>query len=183
MREIKDYPNYRITENGIVINIKTNKNVKQQIDKDGYLRVCLYNKNLRTKQFVHRLVANAFIPNLSNLPQVNHINGNKQDNRVENLEWVTPKENMVKAVETGLFENVRKKQRKNAVKNNLSKYHILANEATKKKVIQCDKNNKTINTFNSISDAGRETGIAITSISYVCNNKRKTAGGSIWHFA
>ena len=68
MREIKNYPSYRITENGIVINIKTNKNVKQQIDKDGYLRVCLYNKNLRTKQFVHRLVATAFIPNPQSLP-------------------------------------------------------------------------------------------------------------------
>ena len=102
MREIKNYPSYRITENGIVINIKTNKNVKQQIDKDGYLRVCLYNKNLRTKQFVHRLVATAFIPNPQSLPQVNHIDGNKKNNDVFNLEWVSVKQNVQHSYRTGL---------------------------------------------------------------------------------
>lgn len=182
IKDIKGFEDYTIDTNGNVFSKRKNKYLKQVINKFGYCKVTLQKNKFKKLFSVHRLVANAFIPNLLNLPQVNHINGNKQDNKVENLEWVTPKENMVKAVETGLFENVRKTQRKNAVKNNLAKYHILANEATKKKVIQCDKNNKTINAFNSISDAGRETGISITSISYVCNNKRKTAGGYIWHF-
>ena len=82
---------------------------------------------------VHRLVAEAYILNPLQKEQINHINGNKQDNRIENLEWVTAKENMIKAVEIGLFDNIKKIQKNNAIKNNLSKYHILANIVTKKK--------------------------------------------------
>lgn len=182
IKDIQGFESYTVDTNGNVFSKIKNKYLRQTINKFGYCKVTLQ-KNKNRKMFsVHRLVANAFIPNLYNLPQVNHINGNKQDNRAKNLEWVTAKENMIKAVKIGLFENVKKIQRKNAIKNNLSKYHTLANEATKKKVVQLDKNKNEINTFESISDASRKTGITITSISYVCNNKRKTAGGYIWHF-
>ena len=182
IKDIEKFEDYTIDTNGNVFSKRKNKYLKQTINKFGYCKVTLQKNKLKKMFSVHRLVASAFIPNLSNLPQVNHINGNKQDNKFENLEWVTPKENMVKAVKSGLFENVRNVQREKAIKNNLSKYHILANEFTKKKVVQCDKQNKKLNTFDSISDASRKTGISITSISYVCNNKRKTAGGYIWHF-
>ena len=131
---------------------------------------------------IHRLVAEAFIPNYNKLPQVNHIDGNKQNNHVTNLEWCTAKHNMNEAVRTGLFDNCKKMQKENAVKNNLNKYHILANEVTKKKVAQYDKQNNLLNTYESISEASRKTGITITSISYSANGKRKTAGGFIWHF-
>lgn len=182
IKDIQNFEDYTISVDGKIFSKRKNKYLKQTINKNGYCKVTLQ-KDKNKKMFsVHRLVANAFIPNCYNLPQVNHINGNKQDNRVENLEWVTAKENMNKAVKIGLFENVKEIQKENAIKNNLSKYHILANETTKKKVVQCDKNNNKINTFNSISDASRQTGIAIASISCVCNSKRKTAGGYVWHF-
>ena len=58
-----------------------------------------------------------------------------------------------------------------------------ANEITKKKVVQYDKQNNFIRKYNSISEASRDTGITITSISYSANGKRKTGGGFIWHFA
>ena len=82
-----------------------------------------------------------------------------------------------------VFENVKRLQRENAKKNNLSRHYILANEKTRKKVSQYTKDNKLIKVFESISEASRHTGINIQSISCVCNKKRKTAGGYIWHFA
>lgn len=183
IKDIKGFEDYTIDTDGNVFSKRNNKYLKQTINKFGYCKVTLQNNKFKKLFSVHRLVADAFIENTCFLPQVNHINGNKQDNRVENLEWVTAKENMKKAVEIGLFENVKKLQKEKAIKNNLSKYHILANEVIRKKVVQCDKNNNIIHTFNSISDANKNTGISITSISYVCNNKRKIAGGYVWHFA
>lgn len=90
-KDIEGYEGYRISSwgkvsyDGILIN--------PQETKKGYLRVPLY-KNKKRKWFkVHRLVANAFIPNPYNKPQVNHKDGNKQNNSFTNLEWVTDEEN------------------------------------------------------------------------------------------
>lgn len=182
IKDIKNFEDYTIDIDGKIFSKRKNKYLKQNINKFGYCKVTLQKDKFKKMFSVHRLVAEAFIDNPENKPQVNHIDGVKTNNHISNLEWVTAKENTIKAVETGLFNNVKKIQRENAIKNNLSKYHILANEVTKKKVIQIDNKNKSINTFNSISDASRKTGITITSISYVCNKKRKTAGGYVWHF-
>ena len=78
--------------------------------KDGYLRTWLDGKN----PLIHRLVAQKYIPNPENKPEVNHINGDKTDNRVKNLEWVTNRENMRHAFDTGL--NCNKYKRKLTMK-------------------------------------------------------------------
>ena len=182
MLKVKDFEDYTIDEIGNVFSIRKNKYLKQTINRNGYCKVTLQKDKYRKMFSVHRLVAQAYLKNYSNTLQVNHINGIKTDNRVENLEMVTAKENMQKAVEIGLFDKCKEIQRKNAIKNNLGKYHILASESAKKRVAKYDKNNNLIQVYNSITEASRKNNINITSISYSANGKRKTGGGYIWHF-
>lgn len=68
--------------------------LKPRVDGNGYLECCLWKNNKQRQLLIHRLVAEAFIPNPDNLPQVNHINEDKTDNRVENLEWCTASYNL-----------------------------------------------------------------------------------------
>lgn len=86
---VKRIPTTRVGKNGKPYEITGEILVSQHEIKKGYLRVGLGKKSLVKNFLVHRLVADAFIPNPNNLPQVNHKNSNKQDNRVENLEWCT----------------------------------------------------------------------------------------------
>ena len=89
---------YIITKDGKIINKKRGNILKPQLNGKGYLRVSIGKKLM----FVHRLVAEKYIPNLNNLPQVNHKDGNKLNNSVDNLEWVSNKQNREHALENGL---------------------------------------------------------------------------------
>ena len=95
---------YTISKDGTIINNRNNRVVKPQPNNKGYLRVCIAGKLL----FVHRLVAEKYIPNPDNLPQVNHKDGNKNNNNIENLEWVTNTQNRRHAIENGLQVNGEK---------------------------------------------------------------------------
>lgn len=181
-KDIEKFKDYTIDENGNVFSKRKNKYLKQTINKYGYCKVTLQKNKYKKIYSVHRLVAEAFIPNPENKPQINHIDGNKQNNNITNLEWCTGKYNMNEAVRIGLFDNVKKIQHDNAIKNNLGRNYIYANKVTKKKVRQYDKDNNLIGEYDSMSEANRITGIKISSISYCCTGKRKTGGGYIWHF-
>ena len=112
-KDIKGYEGkYQISDMGKVKSLErltSNKrrvlkqiNLSQKLGKDGYLKVLLYKENSRKYVMVHRLVANMFIENFYNKPQVNHIDANKQNNNVSNLEWVTASENKLHALSLGI---------------------------------------------------------------------------------
>jgi len=91
-REIRDFPNYSVSNLGNVMNNKTNKLMRLNL-KAGYYQICLTAEKIRKQFKVHRLVALAFIPNPENKPEVNHKDKNKVNNNVKNLEWNTRLEN------------------------------------------------------------------------------------------
>lgn len=95
-KEILEFPNYEVSNLGRIRNKKTGLIRKQHKGKTciGYWNIMLWSKNKSKNCLVHRLVANAFIPNPLNKPQVNHIDGNRENNCVTNLEWVTVSENL-----------------------------------------------------------------------------------------
>ena len=92
-RTVPDWPKYKVSSTGSIIG-QRNKMLKPA-SSDGYKAVSLCNNKYRKTIRVHRIVAMAFLPNPDNKPTVNHKNGNKQDNRVENLEWFTVKEQQI----------------------------------------------------------------------------------------
>ena len=103
MKQIKKYPEYYATEEGLVFSSKSNRFLTPNFDQQGYARIGIYIGNYKTKTIkVHRLIAETLIDNPFNKMDVNHINGIKSDNRVVNLEWATRSENIKHAFKNGL---------------------------------------------------------------------------------
>lgn len=156
------------------------KALRPRPDKDGYSTVSLCkNKSVKNCK-VHRLIAQTFIDNPDNKPEVNHIDCNKANNCISNLEWTTRKENQRHAWNNGLCETARE-----AVKQNVS----LATEAARtvnEKPVKCITTGKI---YNSIAEAQRQTGVLQSNISRCCKGKSKSAGKSqtgeklIWQYA
>ena len=149
---------YSVSTEGEVRKDTTNYILSQSSQQD-YKFVTLLINGQQKRMRVHRMVAMTFIENPDNKPYVNHINGIRYDNNVENLEWVTQSENIQHAVRTGLMQNGRKKA-----------------------VIQYNLNGDRMATFESASEAARQTGGSQSKITMCCKRQRETANDYQWRY-
>ena len=149
---------YSVSTEGEVRKDTTNYILSQSSQQD-YKFVGLIINGKQKRMRVHRMVALTFIDNPDNKPYVNHINGNRSDNNVENLEWVTPSENTQHAVNTGLFKSGRTRA-----------------------VIQYNLNGEQMATFESATEAARQTGGSQSKITMCCRRQRDSANDYQWRY-
>jgi hypothetical protein len=114
---------YMVSDLGNIKDVQKHVNINQYYSR-GYLRCVFYKNRFRSQFFSHRVVAIAFIPNPKDKPEVNHINGIKDDNNVTNLEWATRSENMQHAVRMGLHKGTSHKGESNGM-SKLSSQDVL----------------------------------------------------------
>lgn len=168
---IEDFPNYMIREDGTVLSSYKPKTglvwdkwtaLSNVLDSTGYFIVTVRHGGVKRNKSIHRLLCLAFKPNPNNYPHVNHINGIKTDNSLDNLEWCSAKHNSQHAVDLGLTEP--------------------AYEKTRKAILQLGLEGTLIAEHVSIHEAARATGVAYQNISKVVRGLRKTAGGFKWEY-
>lgn len=145
---------YQVSNLGNVRNKKTGQNLKPILKRTGYLTVDLAYKGVKTA-LIHRLVAEAFIPNPLDLPQVNLKDEVKTNNTSDNLEWCTSQYNV-----------------------NYGYGSLVKNTG----VLQFDADGKCIRVWSSMKEAAEALGIKYQGISRVCRRERKTCGGYIWRY-
>lgn len=155
VRQINGFPNYFVSSDGKVFNIR-GKELKPSIGRNGYARVSINNKNEKhVRKSIHRLVAETYIPNPNNYPQVNHKNMDRTDNRVENLEWCTCIYNLN-------YSNVIEK----------------ASIAKQRRIICISTSEK----FDSIKSACEKYNLHHANLVACCNGRRKKCGGMEWAY-
>lgn len=152
---------YEISKEGKIISKRTNRELKYWLSpsKCGYPTIMLYLGDKKLKISIHRLVAMKYLDNKNNFNYVNHIDGNKLNNDVSNLEWCTAKQNTEHLM------------------------NILGYDMGRIKVIKKDLDNNIIKTYNSIKEASDDTGIEYSSLAKCVRGKYKLSGGYRWERA
>lgn len=174
MRQIKDFPNYKIDKDGTVYSQYIPKSSTEKVDgiwkpltpvkdkRTGYLLVTLVEGKVRKNKRIHRLLMETYVPNPFNKAHVNHIDGNKLNNQLCNLEWATPAENTEHARKLGLLNS--------------------RTEKLSVEIEQYSSEGKYLNSFKSFAEASRTTGVSRQNIGKVCQGQRPLAGGFIWKY-
>lgn len=165
-RDVKGYEGlYMVSDSGIVKSCKTGKEKSPFKNRRGYIRVQLWKNNVGRAFSVHRIVAEAFIPNPEGKPQVNHIDENKENNAAANLEWNTQIEN----------------HNHGTINQRISRK--LTNNPKKSKPIRAlTDDGKEVFRFPSVYEASRVTGINPSSIRDSAHERNIHGGGYIWRF-
>lgn len=163
-KQVENYSNYEISNLG---NIKGKKGLLKPSIKNGYYFVGLSKNNQRKDFYIHRLVAEHFIPNPENKNYIDHINTDRTDNRVENLRWVTRSENMNNPI---TIEKCRKRE--------LGKIGKQHNKS--KPIIQFTKQGEFIREWDCAMDVQRELGLNSGKINACCRGEQSTSGGFRW---
>lgn len=161
---------YEADTNGDIFSLTRNKKMKPNYLTSGYAQYSLHKNGKRHMLLGHRLIALTFIPNPSNYPVVNHIDENKTNNNVENLEWCTHSYNI----------------RVSSTHKEAAKHRTGINNAggiaVQKACERLSDNGVALEEYKSISDAHRKTRINLSNISACCRGMRETAGGYKWRF-
>lgn len=160
-QEVEGFPGYFVSPNGLIKSTrrKQEKLLTPATNHKGYLQIAFCIKYKMTSITVHQVVAQAFIPNPDNKPQVNHKNGVKTDNRVDNLEWATNQDNVIHSYE--ILGRVK----------NTPPY--------KGKKVRCVETDVT---YNSAEIADRAIGLGKNNVSQAARGVNKTAGGYRWEY-
>ena len=157
----KEYPlntNYIVYSDGRIYSKRFNKFLTPKLNWDGYQRIQMWKNGKCNMISWHRIIAQTFIENPNNYDVVNHKNGIKSDNRVENLEWCTQQQNIIHAWKTGLSKG-------------------------NKKVDMLDLNNTFIQTFENAILAGKFINRHPSGITHCCRNEIKTCGNYKWRYS
>ena len=158
-REVKEYSNYEVNQLGEIRHKKRQKILKPRDNNGGYQYVNFKINGKNINFAVHRIVANAFIPNPNGYTEVNHKDYNKKNNCVDNLEWVSSSQNK----QHSYLKQENKKSRGKAV-----------NQYTKEGIL--------IKTFDTITEAAQALGCCVAAISNCCLRRTKTSQGFLWSF-
>lgn len=161
-KRVEGYTRYEVSNYGRVRNFFTKEQKALRKTKTGYMITDLKENGSKKTAYVHRLVAQAFIPNPNNKPQINHKDENKDNNFVSNLEWCTIEYN-------------------NQYGNHINNIRKTQAEKVGKKVAQIDvKTNKIINIFDTLSEASKFVGAKKQAINWAIQKNTHTCAGFRW---